>query len=279
MDDIEKISPVFKGDQGHKLASRLLRWTGIDQLARRYGRYEEESGPAFVESFLADLGVDYQVGGIGNLQQLVEGPFITVSNHPYGGLDGLILIDFMGHFRDDFKVMANQFLSVVKTLKDSFISVIPNTDDPARFTKTNIAGVRKAMTQVMEGHPLGLFPAGAVSDLHLNGIFDREWQSSAIRLIQKMKVPVLPVRFFDRNSGFFYFLGLMNWKLRTLRLPKEVLNKSGKQVRLGIGPVITVEQQMECDSDIMLGKLLRDSVYDMKPPKNLMKRSDLYFDF
>ena len=207
MDDIEKLSPIFKGEKGRRRAEKVLRLTGIDQLAERYGRHEDLSGPPFIEAFLNDLNVNYEVGGLENLTALAEGPFVTVSNHPYGGLDGLILIDLVGHFRDDYKVMANQFLNLVKTIKDNFISVIPNTKDAAQATKESIAGVRKALMHVKEGRPLGLFPAGAVSDFHLRDfrLYDRHWQESAIRLIQKMKVPVLPIRFFDRNSSFFYF--------------------------------------------------------------------------
>lgn len=278
MDDIEQISPIFKGEKGNRLANRLLHWTGIDILSERYGRHEDLQGPAFVDAFLKDLDVDYQIGGFDHLLQLADGPFITVSNHPYGGLDGLILIDLVGHVRDDFKVMANQFLNLVKTIKDSFISVIPNTKEMAKATKESIAGVRKALTQVREGHPLGLFPAGAVSNPGPKGPTDREWQQPAIKLIQKMEVPVLPVRFFDRNSGWFYFLGLLSWKLRTLRLPKEVLNKSGKTVRLGIGPVVSVDEQRACGSTEALGRLLRESVYGMEQPKTLVKRSELNFE-
>lgn len=279
MDDIEKLSPVFKGERGKKRAEMALRITGIDQLAGRYGRHEDLSGPDFVDAFLKDLNVNYEVGGLENLASLAEGPFVTISNHPYGGLDGLILIDFIGHFREDYKVMANQFLNLVKTIKDNFITVIPNTKATAKATKESIEGVRKALMQVRGGHPLGLFPAGAVSNFTGRSIRDREWQESAIRLIQKMKVPVLPVRFFDRNSNFFYFLGLIDWRVRTLRLPREVLNKQGKQVRIGIGPVISVEEQNQCSTSEKLGEMLRNAVYDMALPEKLQRRNMINFDF
>ena len=281
MEEIEALSPVFRGEKGHRLAQKVLRFTGIDQLAERYGRHEDLTGPDFVDAFLKDLNVNYEVAGFEYLAALADGPFVTVSNHPYGGMDGLILIDLVGHFRDDYKVMANQFLNLVKTIKDNFISVIPNTKDAAQATKESIAGVRKALMHVKEGRPLGLFPAGAVSDYHLRDfrIYDRHWQESAIRLIQKMKVPVLPIRFFDRNSSFFYFLGLINWRVRTLRLPKEVLNKSGKQVRIGIGPLVSVEEQEKCESVEALGKMLRNAVYDMALPKTLQPRNLINFDF
>ena len=280
MEEIEQLSPIFQGEKGHKLADKLMRLSGVDKLAERYGRHEDLSGPEFVDAFLTDIGVNYQVGGLERLKPLAEGPFITISNHIYGGLDGLILIDLLGHFRNDLKVMANQFLNQVKTVKDYFISVVPNTNDTQKATKESIAGVRQAMNQVKEGHPLGLFPSGAVSDLHLPSfrIYDREWQDSAIRLIQKLKVPVVPVRFFDRNSNFFYNLGLISWKLRTFRLPREVLNKTGKRVRIGIGPIISVEEQEQCDTKEALGKMLRESVYGMALPESFQYRNTINFE-
>lgn len=279
MEDIENISPIFKGERGHTLANRLMRLTGVDRLAEHYARHEELTGPDFVDAFLKDLDVNYEVSGLEHLAALAQGPFITVSNHPYGGLDGLILIDLIGHSREDFKVMANQFLSLVKTIKDNFITVVPNTKEAARATKESIAGLRKAISQLLEGHPIGLFPAGAVSDLKGFSIRDREWQESAFRLIQKMNVPVLPVRFFDRNSNLFYFLGLINWKIRTLRLPKEILNKSGKSIRVGIGPVISVEEQQQFRTREALGSFLRASVYDMGWSERFIKRNEINYDF
>lgn len=279
MEDIENISPIFKGERGHTLANRLMRLTGVDRLAEHYARHEELTGPDFVDAFLKDLDVNYEVSGLEHLAALAQGPFVTVSNHPYGGLDGLILIDLIGHFREDFKVMANQFLSLVKTIKDNFITVVPNTKEAARATKESIAGLRKAISQLLEGHPIGLFPAGAVSDLKGFSIRDREWQESAIRLIQKMNVPVLPVRFFDRNSNLFYFLGLINWKIRTLRLAKEILNKNGQSIRVGIGPVISVEEQQQFRTRKALGSFLRASVYDMSWSERFIKRNEINFDF
>ena len=265
MEDIESLSPVFRGKFGNGLARSLMRITGIDQLSERYGRREDLTGPDFVSAFLKDLDLSYDVQGLNNLQPLLNGPFITISNHPYGGLDGLILIDLFGHLREDYKVMANKFLSLAKTIKDNFISVVPKTNDTNAIARESINGIKRAIQHVKEGHPLGLFPSGAVSDFSFKdfAVRDREWQASAVRFIQKMRVPIVPVHFIDKNSSFFYFLGLVNWKIRTLRLPREVLNKEGKTIKLCIGPLISVEEQGEYTQSDALGKMLRDTVYNI----------------
>lgn len=264
LEDIERLSPLFQGKSGHALARTAMRVTGIDQLSERYGRRENLSGPAFVSAFLEDLDVHYQVQGIEQLQGIVDGPFVTISNHPYGGLDGLILIDLFGHLRDDYKVMANKFLSMAKTISGNFISVIPKTNDSNGIAQESINGIKKAIGHTRDGSPLGLFPAGAVSDLSLREgcVRDREWQASAAGLIRHLKVPVVPVRFFDRNSNLFYFLGLISWKLRVLRLPREILNKQGQTVHLGIGPAISVEQQQRVP-EADFAAMLRSAVYSI----------------
>ena len=270
MKDIEGISPVFKGKFGNGLARLTMRITGVDKLAERYGRHEDLSGPEFVSAFLKDLNFNYEVQGLEHLQPVLNGPFITISNHPYGGLDGLILIDLFGHLREDYMVMANKFLSMVKTISDSFISVVPKTNATNGISQESVDGIRKTIEHIKEGHPLGLFPSGAVSDFSFKDLCvrDRKWQQSAAGLIRFLKVPVIPVRFFNRNSNWFYFLGLVNWRLRTLRLPREVLNKIGKTVKLGIGEVISVEEQM-CVSEADFASMLRSSVYGIvKSNKN-----------
>lgn len=264
MEDIERISPVFKGKFGNHLARQLTRIIGIDELAERYARRENLEGPAFIDAFLNDLNLRYEVEGLRHLKDIENEAFITISNHPYGGLDGLILMDLFGHLREDYKVMANQFLTLAKTIKNNLISVVPATKAAKGVAQESLKGLRQAIQHLKEGHPLGLFPAGAVSDFNFKDmrIRDREWQQSVIRLIKKMEVPVVPVRFYDRNSNFFYFLGLLGWKIRSLRLPKEILNKKGKLVRVGIGEIITVKQQQQCSSESFTS-MLRESVYNM----------------
>lgn len=58
-------------------------------------------------------------------------------------------------------------------------------------------------------------------------IQDLPWTHSVIRLIRKAKVPVYPVYFDFLNSRFFYWLGLDDRRIRTLRIPAEAFNKRG----------------------------------------------------
>ena len=266
--DLEKWIPAFRGKAGRTLAEGLRGLLGIRTLSDLYDEICGSEGADFARRLLQRLNVRYRIGHPDRLAQLPEGPFVTVSNHPYGGLDGVMLIDLMGHLRDDFKVMANEFLTVVKALTPSLIVVNPSNKASTGVTERNIRGTHEAFRRLSCGHPVGFFPSGAVSDLLLRerAIRDRDWQMSTVRLIKKARVPVVPVRFFDRNSLFFYLLGLVDWRVRVTRLPRELLNKRDATPRIGIGEVLSVEAQDRVTDLLAFRSLLRGSVYDMPLP-------------
>lgn len=272
--DFEAISSFFKGEKGHRRAEFIMSLLSIDKVNSLHKNYGTYSGPEFTSRLLNDVGVNYLVGNSGRLQELPGGPFITVSNHPYGGLDGIISIDLIASIRPDYRFMVNETLSRVSALKESFISVTPTGNHKKGITATSIRGIRKTLDHLHKGHPLGFFPSGAVSDFSLSDfrVRDRKWQESILHVIHSVKVPILPMRFFDGNSAFFYFLGLINWRLRLLRLPSEVFNKKGKELRLGIGKIISVKEQEQFTSARALGLFLRKAVYDMPLPASFLSR-------
>ncbi|MBR4312497.1 MAG: hypothetical protein IKT86_04050, partial [Bacteroidaceae bacterium] len=171
-----------------------------------------------------------------------------------------------GHRRADYKLMVNQFLSRVEALSPSLIPVTPTGVERTVATRESIMGVRRALAHLRSGGALGLLPAGAISDFSLRDgcVRDREWQPAIIAFMAKAKVPILPVHFIDRNSSFFYMLGLIDWRVRLLRLPGEVFNKAHRPVRIVVGPVISVEAQHQYLATHTLkeyGMWLRERVY------------------
>lgn len=263
LEEIQESVPLFKGRAGGRAARILMRWLNITSLNDLYDRNAIASGPDFAAMVLQDLGVRYEVMHAERLKSIPDGPFIVISNHPYGSLDGVIMIDLFGHLRPDFKVMVNGILSRIETLEGNFINVTPTPDKPTAPAKDSIQGIKEAVRHVRDGHPLGIFPSGAVSDLSLKDrcVRDRQWQEPVIRLIQKLRVPVIPIHFLDGNSPFYYALGLLSWKVRLLRLPSEVFNKRGKPARVAIGNPISVSLQDDLDD---LRNYLRDSVYKLE---------------
>lgn len=275
--ELEKASPLFRGRAGKAFALGLLRMLKVSEIERRIEGFEKYEGPEFARKINEEAGMTYTVNGlsreeaIGHFRAVLpEGPFITISNHTMGALDGISLIDFVGHIRPDYKYMVNAILARFESLKDNIISVTPNGNMIATPTAQSISGVRAAKEHLASGGCLGLFPSGAVSDLKLfpsHGeprVRDREWQMSIIKFIRNASVPVLPLRLLDGNSRFYYSLGLIDWRLRLLRLPSELLNKSGKTLRILAGPIISPAKLASFDSLDELRAFLRTSVYSLK---------------
>jgi putative hemolysin len=175
-----------------------------------------------------------------------------------------MLVDLFGHIRPDYKVMVNKFLGRIDTLRGNFICVTPTVEERTAPTRDSIQGIKEAVAHIRSGGVLGLFPSGAVSDLSLKDgcIRDREWQEPVIKLIKKLNVPIVPVHFLDRNSNFYYSLGLIDWKVRILRLVAEVFNKRGKRTRIAIGEIITPEQQDNFSDIRQFEDFLRNKVYN-----------------
>ena len=130
-------------------------------------------------------------------------------------------------------------------------------------------GIRQAIKQIRTGKPMGFFPAGAVSKINWKGeLNDREWQPSVVRLIEQMKVPVIPIFFHDSNSWWFNLLGRISWQLRTLRLPAEVFRKIGKDMHISIGDPISVEEQQKHTGSVEeFGQFLKDQTFALRKNK------------
>lgn len=266
-DDVIAMVPKLAGHR--RLVERLLHWLSVDKVNAVHAHNCETPGPAFVEGLLRDFDIKLRVDGLDVLDNLPEGPFITVSNHPFGALDGITLIHLVASRRPEYKVMVNMILGRIWAMEPNFIAVDPmSSNDPAKKA-VSVNGIRQAIDQVRSGRPLGFFPAGAVSKVNWRGrLVDRRWQPNVIRLIDKLKVPVIPIYFHGSNSWFFNFLGIVCWQLRTLRLPSEVFRKCHTTMHISVGNPITVEEQRAHAGSIdELGRYLKDATYQLRQRK------------
>jgi putative hemolysin len=263
-EDVMEMVPQLKGHE--KLVNRLLRWLYVDHVNAVHDKYFDNPGAPFVRSLLNDFDITLRIDGQEVLDNLPEGAFITVSNHPFGALDGISLIDVIASRRPEYKVMVNMILGRITAMKPNFIAVDAlQSTDPAKKA-VSMRGIKEAIDQVKQGKPLGFFPAGAVSKINRHfELEDRDWQPTVLRLIDKVKVPVIPIYFHGSNSWFFNFLGVVCWQLRTLRLPREVWRKCHTTMHISIGEPISVEEQRAHAGSIEeLGRFLKAKTYELK---------------
>jgi putative hemolysin len=248
---------------------KLLKLTNINEA---YEHIENKSGLVFIDEILKEFQIQYQISesDLANIPK--SEPFILIANHPYGGIDGIILSAVISKVRQDFKMVANYLLQQIPQVSEHIIAVNPfeNTGNK----EINISGVKQVLEH-LKTSPLGIFPAGEVSALKLNNlkISDKKWEPGIGKIIAKAGVKVLPVYFSGHNSLAFNLLGLLHPSLRTIKLPSEMLNKANNTIQLRIGKAIPFKEisKYENNTDQLL-QFLRAKTYalgahDVKPKK------------
>ena len=263
-DDVIEMVPKLRGHE--KLVNKLLHWLDVDKVNDVHNRGFDHPGPPFVKFLLDDFNIKLRIDNECVLDHLPEGAFITVSNHPFGALDGIALIHIIASRRPEYKVMVNMVLNRITAMRPNFIAVDQTaSDDPAKKA-VSVKGIKQAIMQVRKGQPIGFFPAGAMSKVNWKGqLNDREWQPNIIRLIEQLKVPVIPIFFHGTNSFLFNLLGVTFWQLRTLRLPSEVWRKCGTTMHISVGNPISVEEQQAHQGSLEeFGEFLKQKTYEMR---------------
>ncbi len=264
-DEIKNWHPVFKGKLGDILLKFIFKATGINKVNGVYDASKHLSGLAFVDDMIKKLEINLVVENSDVIDQFKGQSFITVSNHPYGHIDGIIVISVVGNKRSDYKMMVNWTLNQIDTMADHFIGVNPYAKgNKLGDLKSSVGGIKQSLEHIRAGHPLGLFPAGGVSNPHLTKTEDREWQPTVLRLIQKAKVPVVPLYISGNNSWLYRALGFINWRVRTVRLLHEVTNKKGKTIHIRFGTPISVEEQVKHTDIKEFGEFLKAETYKLK---------------
>ena len=218
---------------------RVLRISAINKI---YDNNKNKFEIDFLNGILNDCKIKFEIPEEDLKRIPKEGPFITISNHPLGGIDGVLLLKLVTEKRTDYKIVANFLLQRVAPLKPYVMPV--NPFETRKDAKSSIAGIKSALLHLRDGKPLGIFPAGEVST-HKDGKLnvDKPWEEGAIKLIKKANVPIIPIYFHAKNSRLFYFLSKFSDTLRTAKLPSEVIHQSGRVIQVRIGKPISIKDQ------------------------------------
>ncbi|MEZ4855481.1 MAG: lysophospholipid acyltransferase family protein [Gelidibacter sp.] len=238
----------------------LMKVLKISTLNKIYKRNKHLSNVAFLDGILDDFQIKFEIPEEDLKRLPKEGAYITVSNHPLGGIDGILLLKLMIEQRADFKIIGNFLLHRIEPLKPYIMAVNPFED--RKDVKSSVAGFKNSILHLKEGHPLGVFPAGEVST-YRDGklVIDRPWEEAAMKLIQKAEVPVVPIYFHAKNSRLFYKLSKINDTFRTAKLPSELLTQKRRVIKVRIGRPISVNDQKELTTLAEFSEFLRRKTY------------------
>ena len=245
--------PLLRG------AEQLLGLRRCQQL------YQQIAMDCAAEDFpglaLQQLGATYRLSAQNRQRIPASGPCILIANHPFGAVEGLVLLDLLAEIRPDFKVMANFLLKRVPQLQPRLISVDPFAG--ANAARTNLAPLRQALSWLKQGGLLVIFPAGEVSSWQSReqGVTDPPWSTTLARLVRLSKAPVLPVFFPGQNGPLFQLAGRIHPRLRTILLPRMLLNKRGRSLELLVGHSIPAKKLGGFAGDQQLNDYLRMRTY------------------
>lgn len=210
----------------------------LRSLARLYDVARSAGGAPFVERALSSCRVDYAVVE-DELNRLPKtGPLVVVANHPFGAVEGLVLLSLLTRVRTDVKIMGNHLLSRLPEMREHLIAVDPFGG--AEAGRRNVAPLRRAMEWLKGGGVLAVFPAGEVARLEVRsgGVCEPPWSQTVGRLARRVGADVIPVRFEGRNSWRFQAAGLIHPRLRTALLPREFLRMIGATLTVRVGSLI-----------------------------------------
>jgi putative hemolysin len=185
-----------------------------------------------------------------------------VSNHPFRGIDSMILYKIISEQRKDFKILASYLLHQIEPLREI---VIPVNTHETTFDKSSYTGIKQAIYHLECGNSIGIFPTGeALTPIESSRVMlDNIWQPAAVKFLKNSHVPLIPVYFHGTNSRLIHIMGKLHPLLRQTKLPSELRHRSNKNISVRIGSPITVKEQAEFEDLSHFGRYLRARVYSL----------------
>ncbi len=229
----------------------LEKLTYLDYLAHAYEEAlgEEIDSKDFIDLALKKLSISFTLPDEELNRIPKKGPVVVVANHPFGGIEGLLLIHLLQKIRPDSKILANFILGRIKEIKNHFIFVDPFGTKSS--TRKNTQPLRDAIEYLDQGGLIATFPSGTVSHFQwkLRQVSDPEWNKNIARIVRRSEASVVPLYFEGHNGLLFQCAGLIHPLLRTALLPRELANKANKKLSIKIGSVIPWDRLKEFQSD------------------------------
>lgn len=267
--DIEKVLASKAPKLAKKLPRFLLRYLmrivhqeEINQILAKHG---ELPPIEFIRAALSDMGVTYTVHGMENVP--TEGRYIFASNHPFGGMDGVILAQAIAaHLGGDVRSISNDLLLFVEPLRPLFLPVNKHgrqSREAARvFEETFASDI-----------PIQTFPAGLCSRRIKGQITDLEWRPSFVKKAIQHKRDIVPVFVEGKLSNRFYRIA--NWRkffgikvnIEMLYLVDEMFKQKGKYISIHVGQPISHEELAAMADNQTRVDAVRQAAYALKPQK------------
>lgn len=237
---------------------KIIHQDELNEFLRKWGHLRDSD---LIAAGLQHFEIKFKVLGSDKIPK--SGRYIFVSNHPLGGLDGLVFIhEISKHFRN-VKFPVNDILLNIRNLSGIFLP-INKLGAQARDAVRMIDEAYSSDCQIL------YFPAGICSRKTRGIIKDQQWQKSFITKSIKHKRDIVPAFFSGRNSDFFYnlanfrkFIGLKA-NLEMLYLADEMFKQKNKEIRLVFGNPIPWETFNKSRSALEWADWVKSKSYDLE---------------
>jgi putative hemolysin len=240
---------------------RTIHQEDINEALRKH---KDSYGLDFVANILDLFGITYSVSGEENIPR--EGRYIFVSNHPLGGIDGMIFMDLIGKYHRNVKFIVNDLLLNLKNLEPIFIPINKHGRQSADY-------VRRIEEVYMSDDQVLYFPAGLCSRKRGGEITDLEWKKNFIKKAIDHKRDIVPVHFEGSNSPFFYNLANLrqrvgiNANIEMFYLPDEMFRQKNQKIHVTVGPSVPWSRFDKSETHARWAEYVRNIVYSLKPEK------------
>lgn len=239
-----------------------------DRLNELLERNATLHGADFAEAVMRDLSVTYDIQGVRPDPE--KRRVIFVSNHPLGGLDGLVLATVGKEIyggADTVKFVVNNLLDFVEPLRSIFLGVNKHGSQ----SRDSVSGIDTAFSG---DDPIVMFPAGLVSRMGQDGrIADLDWHKMSVVKAISSQRDIIPVHFSGENSQFFYKFARLRTQLglrfnvEMVRLPKEVFLSEGAHFTITFGEAIPWQSLKGGKEALTQAAKLRSIVYELPRQK------------
>lgn len=247
-----KLNSWFNRNLTLPLIEKILQIKKINEFLREHNDKKNEQ---FIDAIFDYLNFSYSISDK-DLQKIPsEGKVIIVANHPLGALDALALIKAVRKIRPDVKIVANEILQNIENISEL---ILPFDIFSKKTQKEKIENI---LLTLAHDYALIIFPAGEVSRSKIINIKDGKWNKGAIYLAKKSGAPILPVYIKAKNTFLFYLVSLINKRLSTALLPRELFKQRNKTIHLIVGDLIPVKSLQHNLKDIQIAKLLKKHLY------------------
>lgn len=238
---------------------RIIHQDEINHVLRSFSH---QTPVEFIRSTLSYMEISYRAVGLKQLSD--QGRYLFVSNHPFGGMDGMMLCDELDKRFGSGRIIVNDILMNLKPLAPLFVPVNKHgrqNSDYLRFFREALASDDQIAT----------FPAGLCSRRIDGKVCDTKWKSSFVKNAIESQRDIVPVFFEGRLSNFFYNLSSFRKRIgikaniEMIYLPDEMFSQHGRHFDIHFGAPVPWQELAAAGSASHNAQRIREMVYAMAP--------------